>query len=92
MQWSLLTLLSRYGDALGEEERLAVQALLGERLRPEHVAVEVAYLAILTRRPSEEEYAHFEKRLRGTAGDDRKDRLTDLCWTLLNATEFSWNH
>lgn len=55
-------------------------------------AVEVAYLAVLTRRPSPEESAHFEGRLRGTTGDERKDRLTDLYWTLLNATEFSWNH
>jgi len=44
MQWSLVTLLTRYGDALGQEEREAVAGLLGERLRPEHLAVEVAYL------------------------------------------------
>ncbi|MFK5635288.1 DUF2891 family protein [Ornithinimicrobium sp. LYQ103] len=44
MQWSLLTLLSRYGDALGKEEARAVRGLLGERLRPEQVAVEVDYL------------------------------------------------
>jgi len=55
-------------------------------------AVEAAYLAILTRRPTPEEADHFERRLAGTAGRDRKDRMTDLCWTLLNATEFSWNH
>ncbi|MDB5352188.1 MAG: hypothetical protein JWN86_3435 [Planctomycetota bacterium] len=55
-------------------------------------AVEVAYLSILTRRPSAEESAHFEARLKGTDGDERKGRLTDLYWTLLNSTEFSWNH
>lgn len=44
MQWSLVTLLTRYGDALGQQERDAVVSLLGERLRPERVAVEVAYL------------------------------------------------
>jgi hypothetical protein len=44
MQWSLVTLLTRYADALGQQERDAVVALLGERLRPEHVAAEVAYL------------------------------------------------
>ena len=31
-------------------------------------------------------------RLAGTSGDERKHRLSDLYWTLLNATEFSWNH
>ena len=55
-------------------------------------AVEVAYLAILTRRPTPEESAHFASRLKGTSGKERKARLTDLYWTLLNATEFSWNH
>jgi hypothetical protein len=55
-------------------------------------AVEVAYLAVLTRRPTPEESAHFVARLEGTSGKVRKDRLADLYWTLLNATEFSWNH
>jgi hypothetical protein len=55
-------------------------------------AVEVAYLAVLTRRPTPEELDHFAGRLEGTTGQERKDRLTDLYWTLLNSTEFSWNH
>jgi hypothetical protein len=55
-------------------------------------AIEAAYLAVLTRRPSAEESAHFAGRLAGTSGDERKQRLSDLYWTLLNATEFSWNH
>jgi hypothetical protein len=55
-------------------------------------AVETAYLAVLTRRPTPEESAHFARRLAGTAGEERKGRLADLYWTLLNATEFSWNH
>lgn len=55
-------------------------------------AVELAYLAVLTRRPTGEEQAHFVSRLAGTTGQERKDRLTDLFWTLLNSTEFSWNH
>ena len=55
-------------------------------------AVEAAYLATLTRRPTPEEAAHFEARLAGTKGDERKERMTDLIWALLNATEFSWGH
>ncbi len=55
-------------------------------------AVEAAYLATLTRRPTPEEAAHFESRLVGTKGDERKERMTDLIWALLNATEFSWDH
>jgi hypothetical protein len=55
-------------------------------------AVEAAYLAVLTRRPTDAESAHFTALLRGTQGGARKERLADLYWTLLNATEFSWNH
>jgi hypothetical protein len=47
---------------------------------------------VLTRRPTAEESAHFVGRLAGTTGDDRKRRLGDLCWSLINSTEFSWNH
>lgn len=55
-------------------------------------AVEAAYLTVLTRRPSEEELAHFAARIAGTTGKERKERLSDLCWTLINTTEFSWDH
>ncbi len=55
-------------------------------------AVELAYLAVLTRRPSPEETAHFTARLEGTCGDDRASRVADLFWTLFNSVEFSWNH
>jgi hypothetical protein len=68
-------------------QRIAMQAP-GDR-----AAVELAYLTILSRRPTPEESAHFTARRApaGTAGD-RKAWMTDLCWTLINATEFSWNH
>jgi hypothetical protein len=54
-------------------------------------AVETAYLAVLTRRPTPEEAAHFEKSL---ADKDlaRPQRLEDLFWALINSTEASWNH
>jgi uncharacterized protein DUF1549/uncharacterized protein DUF1553 len=54
-------------------------------------AVETAYLAALTRRPTPAEEAHFEKAL----ADDhltRPQRVEDLSWALINSTEFLWNH
>ena len=44
MQWSLVTLLTGYADALGETERVAARSLLSERLTEEHLATEVDYL------------------------------------------------
>jgi hypothetical protein len=63
------------------------------RLAPDDAsAIETSYLAVLTRRPSAAEREHFEHRLAGTTGAARSAALADLYWTLLNATEFSWNH
>ena len=58
----------------------------------DEAAVETAYLTILTRKPTPEELRHFQAKLAGTRGDARGSRLSDLFWTLVNATEFSWNH
>jgi len=63
------------------------------RLAPtDEKAVETAYLAALTRRPSAKEMEHFASRLGNAKGDARIDVLEDLYWVLLNSTEFSWNH
>lgn len=55
-------------------------------------AVETAYLATLTRRPSPQEQAHFVQLLRESTGGKRTQVLEDLYWVLVNSTEFSWNH
>jgi hypothetical protein len=55
-------------------------------------AVEIAYLAVLTRRPTPEEAEHFEARLAGMSGKERAERIQDLFWTLINSSEGSWNH
>lgn len=59
-------------------------------------AVETAYLATLTRRPSSRELAHFITRLNERFPDkdpaSRSQKMEDMYWVLLNSTEFSWNH
>ncbi|MBX9790063.1 MAG: DUF1549 and DUF1553 domain-containing protein [Pirellulales bacterium] len=55
-------------------------------------AVEAAYLAVLTRRPTSDEQRHFVARLSGNHGDKRHQVLEDLFWSLINSTEFAWNH
>lgn len=89
-------LLMMNGEAVFESTR---NNLLGNAasqiatLAPDDAtAVETAVLAVLTRRPTQREADYFAARLEGTAGDKRKERLGDLYWSLLNTTEFSWNH
>jgi hypothetical protein len=56
-------------------------------------AVEAAYLAVFTRRPNVDETKHFTSLLAsGKSNNARSNAMTDLYWTLMNATEFSWNH
>ena len=64
------------------------------RMAPSHEkAVETAYLAVLSRRPTPEEAAHFEQSLRGAPSPShRQQMLEDLFWALVNSAEFSWNH
>lgn len=58
----------------------------------DRAAIETAFLTVLTRRPAAEESEHFVERLSGTTKNDRQRRLADLYWSLLNTTEFAWNH
>ena len=59
-------------------------------------AVETAYLATLTRRPTNDELSHFITRLNERFPEkdpsSRAQKMEDLYWVLLNSTEFSWNH
>lgn len=56
-------------------------------------AVEAAYLSIFTRRPTPAETTHFTSLLATSkSSSSRASTMSDLCWTLMNATEFSWNH
>ena len=56
-------------------------------------AVEAAYLAVLSRRPTSPEKNHFVAQLDAAKGRNARSQvMSDLYWTLLNSTEFSWNH
>ncbi len=56
-------------------------------------AVETAYLSIFTRRPTSAETTHFTNLLSTSKStNSRSNAMSDLYWTLMNATEFSWNH
>jgi hypothetical protein len=55
-------------------------------------AVRMAYLCVLTREPSKREMEHFRFRLEQTEAGEYAQAMEDLYWTLLNSSEFSWNH
>ena len=74
----------------GEIMNAAVR--IGQQASSDASAVETAYLAVLTRRPTPDELEHFRTELSGSRGPARSQHMEDLFWALLNSTEFSWNH
>ncbi|MDF1663826.1 MAG: DUF1549 domain-containing protein [Planctomycetota bacterium] len=74
------------GDILNASGHIAMLT------RNDAQAIEAMWLCIFSRRPSPEELEHFEAKLTGLKGDKRKRALEDIHWTLVNSTEFSWNH
>jgi hypothetical protein len=89
-------LLMMNGDLVKERTK---QDLIGNaatriaRLAPnDEEAIRSAYLAVLTRAPTDHELRHFAKSLDGARGNRRIRFFEDLYWILLNSAEFSWNH
>jgi hypothetical protein len=87
-------LLMMNGSLLHEKTKESVlnaSTRIGWMAADDPRAVELAYLCVLTRRPTPEEADHFQRFL-ADSKLSRPERLEDLYWTLLNSTEFSWNH
>jgi hypothetical protein len=74
-----------------KEELLSASGRIAAHPLDDAKAVEVAYLTVLTRRPTPEETAHFTGLL-AEPGSTRARKIEDLFWSLINSTEFSWNH
>ena len=64
---------------------------IGIQAPNETKTLEVAYLGVLSRRPTPAERPHFEPFL-ADQKLPKSQRMEDLFWSLLNSTEFSWNH
>lgn len=88
----LLMMNSDLVDDKAKEELLSASTQIAMFAPTDAAAVETAYLAVLTRRPTPKESDYFAAKLTGTTGDDRKQRLADLYWMLVSSTELSWNH
>lgn len=76
------------------KEDLALNAAtrIGKLAPNDAVAIESAYLATLTRRPTPAEASYFKAQPRKGKGHNTAHFMEDLFWTLINSTEYSWNH
>lgn len=55
-------------------------------------AIRAASLAVLTREPTEAELHEFQSWFQEAGKKRRGTVMADIYWSLLNSTEFSWNH
>jgi hypothetical protein len=54
--------------------------------------VDACFLVCLTRRPTTEERTHFVNQLKGSSRKERLRIVEDIFWSMLNCSEFAWNH
>ena len=76
----------RIDGGLGSPNKLAVLAPNPEK------ALEIMYLATMSRRPDVEEQKRFGQKLKEAWPTDRSTAVKDLYWTLINSAEFCWSH
>ena len=86
-------LLMLNGELVGERTKsdnvfFSAAARIASLSTTHEKAVEIAYLTILSRQPTPPEKEHFVARL----SDNKLLGVQDMTWTLMNSTEFSWNH
>ena len=86
MNGELVTERTKENLVMNSSTRIAALAPTDEK------AVETAYLCVLTRQPTADEKAYFANTLEKKKGKVRNQAMEDLFWSLINSTEFSWNH
>jgi hypothetical protein len=89
---SLLIMNGDLAREVIEPEPLNSSARIAELATTNEHAIEIAYLALLTRRPSEQETQGFLRLWEEQKELGRRQLVYDLYWILMNSTEFRWNH
>ena len=78
-------------EATNEDSPFNASRGIAKFAKSDEDAIKATYLAVLTRMPSESESKYFLDRLENR-DHSRTKFFEDLYWTLLNSSEFSWNH
>jgi hypothetical protein len=87
---SLLRMNGRLTRELTEANAFTAAGRIAGMAPDEDTAVELVYLLALTRRPDAEERSTMRSVI--DLATTRGRGLEDVCWALVNAAEFAWNH
>ncbi len=77
-------------ESIGDNPILNASSHIAMFAKDDSHAVDVVFLCVLNRYPTDSERDHFVDRI-GSA-DQRSTAIEDLYWVLLNSTELAWNH
>jgi hypothetical protein len=89
-------LLMMNGNMIAEKTKVDLVGNAGTRIasfvKEDAEAIELVFLSVLNRYPTDAEREHFVNYLSGKQADARGRAIADVTWAMLNTTEFSWNH
>lgn len=84
------------GDMIGQgtdiEQSRTLRAIIDYPLMTRDQKIETLYLAALVRRPSESEAQRLKQYADSLSDEEESRALADIYWTLLNSSEFLFNH
>jgi len=84
------------GDLIGQgtdlEQSRTLRAIIDYPLMTRAQKIETLYLAALVRRPTDSEVQRLKQYADALPAEDEPRALADIYWTLLNSSEFLFNH
>lgn len=89
---ALLRMNGRFANEVSNAGPVSASGRIAGMAPTNEMAIELAYLCCLTRRPTAEEQAFFLADLTGDEPRPRGQVMEDIFWTLFNSPEFCWNH
>lgn len=89
-------LLMMNGNMIAEHTKVDLVGNAGTRIatlvKDDTEAIDLVFLSVLNRYPSDREREQFVTYVGDKRGNARAKAIGDVCWAMLNTTEFSWNH
>jgi len=89
---ALLRMNGRFANEVSNAGPVSASGRIAGMAPTHEMAIELAYLCCLTRRPTPEEQAFFLADLTGDEPRPTGQVMEDIFWTLFNSPEFCWNH
>ncbi len=79
-------------DRINENPIMNAATRIANLATNDEAMIRAVYQAVLNRLPNETELAAFRDAMCADEQQGKRIQVEDIYWTLLNSTEFLWNH